>query len=267
MSAFDTLAPSYDKEFTHTPIGQILRSRVHSRLLSHFKAGDKLLEIGCGTGEDALFLAEQGIKLTATDASEKMLSVTRAKTSHLSNITVAQLDLANLPSLQAQRSGEGLGVRFRAAEGGEGFHGAFSNFGALNCLNDWKPLAAWLAEHVQKGGIVGLGIMSPYCLWEFAWHALHWKWDIALRRLRGSEFEGISITYPTVQHITNDFSPYFRRVHLMPLGLFLPTSALFDVVQKRPKLMKTLVNLENRFGNVSPLAMLADHYLIEFERL
>lgn len=255
MSAFDILAPSYDKEFTHTPIGQILRSRVHSRLLSHFKAGDNVLEMGCGTGEDALFLAEQGIHITATDASEKMLSVTRAKTTHLSNVTVSQLDLSNLPS---PSYGEGLEVRF---------NGAFSNFGALNCLSDWKPLAAWLAERIEKGGIVGFGIMSPYCLWEFAWHALHWKWDIALRRIRGSEFEGIHITYPTVQRITSDFSPYFRRVHLMPLGLFLPTSALFDVVQKRPKLMKTLVNLENRFGTIPQLAMLADHYWIELERI
>jgi SAM-dependent methyltransferase len=252
--AFDTLAPSYDKEFTHTAIGQILRNRVHNRLLYHFKAGDSLLEMGCGTGEDALFLAEKGLQITATDASEKMLHITREKTKHLPNLTVSQLNLAQLPS----PNGEGLGVRYK---------GAFSNFGALNCLSDWKPLAAWLSERIQKGGIIGLGIMSPYCLWEFAWHALHWKWEIALRRLRGSEFEGIRITYPTVQRITEDFSPYFRRLHLMPLGLFLPTSALFDVVQKRPKLMKTLVSLENRFGNIPQLAMLADHYWIEFERV
>jgi SAM-dependent methyltransferase len=275
MSAFDTLAPSYDKEFTHTAIGQILRNRVHNRLLSHFKAGDSLLEMGCGTGEDALFLAEKGLQITATDASEKMLSITREKTKHLPNVTLSQLDLAHLPSL---RSGEGeasshfapprgVGIH-RAAEGdGVAFTGAFSNFGALNCLNDWETLAAWLGEAIPKGGVVGLGIMSPYCAWEFAWHALHWKWNIALRRLRGSEFEGIRITYPTVQRITDDFSPYFRRVHLMPLGLFLPTSALFDVVQKRPKLMNTLVGLENRFGNIPQFAMLADHYWIEFERI
>ena len=249
MSAFDTLAPSYDKEFTHTPIGQILRSRVHSRLLSHFKAGDFVLEMGCGTGEDALFLAEQGINITATDASEKMLNITREKTKYLPNVQTRLLDLK-------------APIHY-----GESFSGAFSNFGALNCLSDWKPLAEWLSQQIPKGGIVSLGIMSPYCLWEFAWHALHWKWEIALRRLRGSEFEGVHISYPTVQRITDDFAPYFRRVHLMPLGLFLPTSALFDVVQKRPKLMQTLVSLENRFGNISQLAMLADHYWIELERI
>src|SRR5687767_4264178 len=107
MSAFDTLAPSYDKEFTHTPSGQILRNRVHNRLLSHFKAGDALLEMGCGTGEDALFLAEQGLQITATDTSEKMLSITHEKTKHLPNVITTQLNLARLPS----PNGEGPGVR------------------------------------------------------------------------------------------------------------------------------------------------------------
>ena len=40
----------------------------------------RVLEIGCGTGEDALFLAQQGIHITATDASEEMLRITREKT-------------------------------------------------------------------------------------------------------------------------------------------------------------------------------------------
>jgi SAM-dependent methyltransferase len=247
MSAFDTLASSYDDTFTNTQIGQYLRRRVHQRLLRNFKAGDCVLELGCGTGEDALFLAEQGISVTATDGSEKMLQIAREKTQHLSNVEVQYFDLQK-----------------RVLDGQ--FDGIFSNFGALNCLDDWRPLAAWLADKAKSGGIVSLGIMSPYCAWEFLWHVTHWKWDIALRRLRGSKFEGIAITYPRVKRITEDFSPYFKRVHVMPLGLFLPTSALFDVVQKRPRLMQRLIALEERFGNVSQLAMLADHYWIEFER-
>lgn len=249
MSEFDPLAPTYDSDFTSQPIGEILRARVHERLLAHFSAGDHVLEMGCGTGEDALFLSRQGIAITATDASDEMLCVARAKTAGADNLHVEQLDLANLP-LQPVSS----------------FDGAFSNFGALNCLTDWCPLAEWLSERISTGGVIGLGIMSPYCMWEFGWHALHWKWDIALRRLRGDRFGDLQITYPTVKRITDDFAPYFERVHLMPLGLFLPTSALFDVVQKREWLMRPLVGLENHSQNASAFAMLADHYWIEFRR-
>ena len=250
MSAFDTLAPSYDIDFTHQPIGKILRSTVHHRLLTHFSAGEHVLEIGCGTGEDALFLADKGIHITASDASDAMLDITRDKTRNHDTVQIEKLDLQQLPQLDNQQ-----------------FDGVFSNFGALNCIDDWKPLAKHLSVLLKSGGKACFGIMSPYCAWEFLWHAGHWKWDIALRRLRGDTFGELTISYPTVKRITEDFAPYFRRVHLQPLGLFLPTSALFDVVQKRPKLMKTLVNLEERFDSVAPLSQFADHYWIEFERV
>ncbi|MEL6403192.1 MAG: methyltransferase domain-containing protein [Chloroflexota bacterium] len=250
MSEFDALAPTYDSDFTAQPIGEILRARVHDRLLRHFSANDHLLEMGCGTGEDALFLSQQGIHVTATDASDEMLAVARKKTAQSDTVHVQHLNLANLP------------LRHISS-----FDGAFSNFGALNCLTDWRPLAEWLSVRIETGGIVGLGIMSPYCVWEFGWHALHWKWDIALRRLRGDTFGDLQITYPTVKRISDDFAPYFERVHLMPLGLFLPTSTLFDVVQKRGWLMRPLISLENRFQDASALAMLADHYWIEFRRI
>ncbi|GAB5491520.1 MAG: class I SAM-dependent methyltransferase [Phototrophicaceae bacterium] len=250
MSAFDPLAPSYDADFTHQALGQILRDTIHQRLLANFSVGEHILEMGCGTGEDALFLAQQGRTITATDASDAMLAIAEEKTKKQKNITVKSLNLANLPDWDTQK-----------------FDGVFSNFGALNCINDWQPLAQWLSQHTKSGAKVGLGIMAKYCAWEFIWHAGHWKWDIALRRLRGDDFGDLHITYPTVKRITEDFAPYFKRITVKPLGLFLPTSALFDVVQKRPKLMKTLVNLEKHFENTSQLAQFADHYWIEFERV
>lgn len=250
MSAFDPLAPSYDADFTHQPLGEILRARVHQRLLANFSVGEHILEMGCGTGEDALFLAQQGRTITATDASDAMLAIAEEKTKKQKNVTVKSLNLANLPDWDTQK-----------------FDGVFSNFGALNCIEDWQPLAQWLSQHTKSGAKVGLGIMAKYCAWEFIWHAGHWKWDIALRRLRGDDFGDLRITYPTVKRITEDFAPYFKRITVKPLGLFLPTSALFDVVQKRPKLMKTLVSLEKHFENTSQLAQFADHYWIEFERV
>jgi len=253
LTAFDTLAPTYDSDFTQQPIGQILRARVHERLLTHFSAGQHVLEIGCGTGEDALFLAEQEIHVTATDASEEMLNVAREKTQHQENVRVEVLDIASLnpDTLHHVPTMDGV----------------FSNFGALNCIDDWQPLAEYLSNMVKPGGKVCFGIMSPYCAWEFVWHALHWKWDIALRRLRGDDFGEIRVTYPTIKRISEDFSPHFKRINVVPLGLLLPTSALFDVVQKRPQFMKLLVHLEKYFENTSQLALLADHYWIEFERL
>lgn len=264
MSAFDTLAPSYDDDFTHQPIGKILRSKIHHRLLTNFSAGEHVLEIGCGTGEDALFLGDNGIYVTATDYSDSMLDIATQKCANQPNVSVEVFDISLLTSEFTKVYRE---TAMSEPNAHSFFDGIFSNFGALNCIDDWKPLAEDLSVLLKSGGKACFGIMSPYCVWEFLWHAGHWKWDIALRRLRGDTFDGLTISYPTVKRITEDFAPYFRRVHLQPLGLFLPTSALFDVVQKRPKLMKTLVNLEERFDSVAPLSQFADHYWIEFERV
>lgn len=249
MTSFDALAPDYDADFTHTQIGQYLRTRVHQRLLTHFATGDHVLELGCGTGEDALFLAEQGVRVTATDASPAMLAVARAKTAHSELVTTQALDLTALPQNADQHH-----------------DGVFSNFGALNCLDDWGPLAAWLAERVASGGVVALGIMAPFCVWELLWHGAHLDFAVAFRRLRGSRFDGIDIHYPSVSRIQRDFAPYFEMSHLMPLGLFLPPSDVFGVIEKRPRLLRQLIALEDRFATTATLSMFADHYWIELSR-
>ena len=42
-----------------------------------FQPGEQVLELSCGTGEDALHLAEQGVRILATDPSAGMLEVAR----------------------------------------------------------------------------------------------------------------------------------------------------------------------------------------------
>lgn len=254
MTTFDALAPTYDSDFTHTKIGHYLRNRVHERLLTHFSAGDHVLELGCGTGEDALFLAQRGIRVTATDASDEMLKVAREKTAHSDLVDVQKLDLRNCRDAIYRVRDE---MRYA---------GVFSNFGVLNCLDDWRPLAEFLADSLPSGGVAAFGIMSPYCVWEMLWHGVHLDFGVATRRLRGSTFGDIKITYPTIRHLTRDFAPYFERLHVMPLGLFLPPSDVFGVIEKHPKLLNTLTNIENRFENIAQLAPFADHYWVEFMR-
>ncbi len=252
--AFDRLAASYDADFTASPIARYLRAQVHARLEQHFCAGDHVLEFGCGTGEDALYLAQRGVRVTATDASLAMLEAAKAKIGNQPLVTFAQLDLQNLPNSSSDK-----------------YNGVFSNFGPLNVLHDWRPLAAWLAQQIKPGGIAAFGVMSPFCLWEMAWHGLHSDLHTATRRLRKkatfqTDKTTIDIYYPTIRRLTRDFAPHFRRIHVRGLGLFLPPSDVYGVIEKRPRLFYTLMTLEKRFAPLSPLALFADHYWVEFQR-
>ena len=44
-----------------------------------FQPLDRLLEIGCGTGDEALELAKRGCEVVAIDPSEEMLNLARRK--------------------------------------------------------------------------------------------------------------------------------------------------------------------------------------------
>lgn len=255
---FDSLAEQYDDSFTRSTIAQYLRGIVQARLERHFMSGMQVLELGCGTGEDALWLANRGVSVIATDVSEGMLAATRTKCQHQPLIQIERLDLRALP---APHPSDAL------------LDGIFSNFGPVNCLQEWDTLAAWSAQRVNTGGIVALGVMSPACLWEPVWHGLHGNFKTATRRWRQNALftlpentHPIPINYPSIRRLTKAFSPHFTLRFVRGIGLFLPPSDVYGMIEKRPHLMRLLLRLEERFGGIKQLALLADHYWIEFER-
>ncbi len=258
FAPFDSLAGDYDRTFSDTLIGRWLRTRAQARLAAHFGAGDRVLEIGCGTGLDALFLAQRGVSVTATDASAAMLSAAQARIGPDLPVTFARLDLNALPpdGFRDQR-----------------YDGAFASFGPVNAAADVSALAAWLAGRVRPGGAVCLGVMGPLCLWEIVWHALHGDFKTAGRRLGGQaqftppDAPAMTVRYPSVNTLTQVFAPWFARAHVESMGLFLPPSDVYGVIERRPRLLRLLTALEARAVGVPSLARLADHYWIELVRV
>ena len=80
-AAFSLIAERYDETFTRTTIGKAQRKVVWDALTQAFSRGDHVLELNCGTGEDAFFLARRGISLTACDASSAMVAVAERRKS------------------------------------------------------------------------------------------------------------------------------------------------------------------------------------------
>jgi ubiquinone/menaquinone biosynthesis C-methylase UbiE len=258
LQAFDTLAASYDATFTESIIGSYLRNRVHDRLALHFASGSHVLELGCGTGADALWLAQQQVEVTATDTSNEMLRIAAQKAAAQPNLHIQQLDLRTwLPDdTDANR-----------------YDGVFSNFGPLNCLTEWKTLSQHLYKILKPGAIAAFGVMSPACLWEPIWHGLHGNWKTATRRWQkqvdfqpSSTSERIQVTYPSIKRLRQDMETHFECISVMPLGVFVPPSDVYGAVEKRRWLLDGLLSLEKRFGNHPLLAPFGDHYWIEFRK-
>ena len=78
-AVFDEAAATYDSDFAGTTAGVWLRESVWSRLTPFIKPGMHVLDLGCGTGEDALWLARNACRVTAADGSPAMLERVAAK--------------------------------------------------------------------------------------------------------------------------------------------------------------------------------------------
>ncbi len=258
-AAFDSLAVSYDADFTDTPIARHLRERVWARLNTIYSEDDTVLEFGSGTGEDALHLLKRGVSVLPSDASAEMRQMTTQKLvmSGFPDTQIIPLDLHQLPNHTDWPT----------------LDGTFANFGVVNVLADWRSLADWLAGTVRPGGIVAFGVMAPRCLWEFGWHALHGDWTTATRRWRDSApFQAnasapqIPIYYPSPRALGDAFAPYFTQTHLAPLGLLLPPSDACGVIERRPHLLRALTRTDDALSGAEWLAPYADHYWIELRR-
>jgi hypothetical protein len=148
-----------------------------------------------------------------------------------------------------------------------------SHFGALNCVPNLPPLAAWLADHVVTGGHVCLMVMSPTCAWETLWYLGRGKPRMAFRRRGTTTFRpradlpNMTIHYPSIEALTQAFAPAFEPLYRLPMGLFIPPSELFGMVEKRAWLKRTLLALETRFGSRPRLARWADHYVLMLRRV
>src|SRR6185312_9833172 len=66
---FDRAAATYDQDFTDSAIGRLQREAVWRQLDDLLLPGDLLLDLGCGTGSDAIHLARRGLKIHAVDLS------------------------------------------------------------------------------------------------------------------------------------------------------------------------------------------------------
>ncbi|HZB88474.1 MAG TPA: class I SAM-dependent methyltransferase [Terracidiphilus sp.] len=258
-SVFDRLAPSYDDEFTDSLIGRAQRNSVWNVLLKTFRPGDNILEINCGTGEDALFLARNRISVTACDASQAMIA--RARQRLMAQPAPLPVVFSQLPT---ERINE-LAPPFL-------FDGAFSNFSGLNCIEDLAPVAASLSHLIKDGGRLLLCFSTRVCLTEIFYYLARGQKTKALRRLSGrtrATLDGLSLDvyYPGLARIRRSFSPHFQLRSTRGIGVMVPPSYLEPWARNHPTTLRLLCHLEDLLARVPFLRSTGDHVLLCFEKV
>lgn len=257
--AFNNYARQYDQHFTNSLIGKAQRLQVYDYLKTlQFFSNKTILEINCGTGEDAKTFNEHKAIINATDISEQMLEIARQKNK-------------NTPIQFIQCSIQDIEKKFTENK----FAVMFSNFGGLNCLNEKELIQFSKAVNnltLPKSDLVFV-IMGTNCFVEKLYFLFKVNGAKAFRRKQklGAETtinnEHFTTYYYSPQKIKTIFKTNFEVVHTKPIGLFVPPSYLEPFIKKHPTVFKILTIADSFFSHIKFLSNNADHYLIHLKRI
>jgi ubiquinone/menaquinone biosynthesis C-methylase UbiE len=260
--AFDRLAPDYDAlvsgdTFRHQ------RAQTHAALGRWIQPGCRVLEIGCGTGLDTLFLAGFGARVVACDPSAEMLARTRRRLA-----TACLGDRIGLLSCGLQE----LPQYLDALDQSEGFDAIVSNFGALNCVPSLGALGVLGRRHLRPGGSVVVGLIGRSCLWEMIYFTLRGeRAKAARRRAATASLPVAGVEVPTFYHRPRDVDSTlgegFARVSTIGIGVLVPPPYLEPRWQQMPQPIRDTVAAMDRITASWPLLnQLGDHTLMCWEK-
>jgi SAM-dependent methyltransferase len=100
---FDSVALDYDRLFTIRLLAKRSGLRYREQIERCFAPGSHVLELNCGTGEDALALARSGVRVSAYDASPEMIETANQADERTVIFKCAILRPAQRASLQVGR--------------------------------------------------------------------------------------------------------------------------------------------------------------------
>jgi len=256
--AFDIAATTYDEVFTNSHIGILQRRLVYKYLEQTLPKNTALtiLEINCGTGQDAIWLSNQGHNIIATDISPEMISVAKNKQPEntINTLEFRQLDINNLGQTSFEHS----------------FDLIFSDFGGLNCLSP-EQLVNFLKSAKKKlkpqGRIIGV-IMPKHCLLENVYFIFKGNFKKAFRRHTinavPANVDGtiVDTWYYNPKTIKKLSKPDYVLEQIQPIGFFIPPSYLEPFFKKRQGVLKIMEKLDRIFNRFSFLSKYSDHYVI-----
>jgi SAM-dependent methyltransferase len=251
---WDITAETYDQIFPETLIGRAQRDAVWRKLERVFESGQRILELNCGTGIDAVHLAQRGIQVLACDLSPRMIELATGR-------SVA----ANVANLAAFRVMPTEDIAQLAEQGP--FDGAFSNFSGLNCVEDLSLVAHSLAQLLGPGAKALICMVGRIAPWEIAWYLGHGEARKAMRRLRPfREDPRVQANYPSVRAIARAFAPGFQLRSWQGIGVAVPPSCMEPWACRFPKLLNCLAQADRWLALCPIVKGLADCVLLQFER-
>lgn len=257
--AFGRQASVFDEQYISDSIIQYKRKRVRDHVLQYLKPNSTILELNAGTGEDAIFFAQNGHTVHATDISDPMQDKLKEK--------------ARMKGLQMRIGNEICSFTELQSLSNRGpYDLIFSNFAGLNCTNNLSKVLYSFDSLLKPGGIVTLVVLPKFCLWEFLF-LFKGKFKTAFRRFAGDkgasahiEGEFFKCWYYNPSFIRSHLKNSFDMISLEGLCALVPPSYLQGFAEKHPKIYRSLANKENKWKASWPWKVVGDYYIITLRK-
>jgi SAM-dependent methyltransferase len=253
LEAYDATATDYDRQVQGDGW---MRNVLWDRYARLFRAGQTVLDLGCGTGIDAVFLAQRGIRVVGIDASPAMIAQSRAK--------VAATDLRDLVDLRVMDFAR-AGSLPQA-----GFDGIICAFAALSTTPELDEVAASIAGLLVPRGMLVVHLLNRWSLWE--WLGLVRSGHVgSARRLGRNPVRNFMISGRTVPHYLHRpgaayarfFQSRFALRRAYGIGILRPP----HTVQRIPSvIVKGLDRIERPLRGLSPFREWGRFFVLELER-
>ncbi len=258
-AAFSKQAPGFDELYNDNTIIQYKRKRVREHVQRFLPAGSSILELNAGTGEDAIYFANQGHRVHATDISAGMQKVLlgKVKEKQLEDaVSFERCSYTQLEELEQQGP----------------YDLVFSNFAGLNCTSQLDKVLSSFNSLVKPGGFVTLVVLPQFCLWEFLLlFKGHFK--TAFRRFSGRkgsrahiEGEYFRCWYYNPSYIRKQVKGSFDVKAIEGLCTTVPPSYIEHFAERHPKWYRFLVKKEYKLKSKWPWRSVGDYYIITLQR-
>lgn len=261
-SAFDSAAEEYDFTIGNNYINTWIRKRSIRELQRLARPDDILVEIGCGTGAEAIEVSRMVSKIIATDISEEMMRLLR--------IEIRAKGLTEKIVSFLARASEIM--RIAGILDGEKPRIVYSFNGALNCEPRLDEFVGALYSLLPDDGYFVWTIRNSLCLSEAVSHAA----VLQFRRMAPRKKQPIMVSVggldiPSVYYspstFEQHFAPKFKLERLVGLPSLLPPAYLSDYYVKLKLITGIIERLETVLSDHFPLNRLGDQTLYVFKKV
>ncbi|HEV8306794.1 MAG TPA: methyltransferase domain-containing protein [Methylomirabilota bacterium] len=152
IAYYDRIASDYDAQLS--PLrGVETREAFHREFARRVPPGGRVLDFGCGTGVDALWLAGRGNHVVAYDGSARMIAELERRCGAVIAEGAVEVWWATLEDFVRS-------VRERGP-----FDAAIANFAVLNAIADPRPVFEAIGAALPAGALFLASVLNP----------LHWS--------------------------------------------------------------------------------------------